>query len=238
MANILASKLYLTSIRKKEILAAIQNPVNAELVSQMKEYLDEEFISPEYLSKSSDDISDEPSTSDDAISKDSNKHSSGYSSGGSFGGSGGGLSGLGENYMDDDIDDSEGSDDDNLDIDDSGDYSNVPDDSQPSDDDTSISESTRISASNELEIPLDSIKGSLNSREDCSGVIRVAEKDNELWIYYNDDINLNNVMTSVIDLLGASGYSYLEFNRLARSNNAVVFDIIRQSVDSFKQGDA
>ena len=70
------------------------------------------------------------------------------------------------------------------------------------------------------------MKGTFNSRKDCVGVSRVAVKDSELWVYYNDDINLNNVMTAVVDLVSELGMTYLEFNRLARSNNAIVFDIV------------
>ena len=33
-------------------------------------------------------------------------------------------------------------------------------------------------------------------------------------------------MTAVVDLVSELGMTYLEFNRLARSNNAIVFDIV------------
>lgn len=232
MANILASKLFLTSSRQKEILSAIKDPINSELVSQMKDYLDEEFISPEYLGDNSvedipADTSSEGGSSGESSGGGAARRSSG---GGSFGG-GGFSAGLGENYMDDDIDDnSEGESTDSAEGAEGEETSDTPEDNVV--DDNSGSE---INTATSIEIPLDAIKGALNSREDCSGVIRIAEKDNELWIYYNDDINLNNVMTSVIDVLNSSSYSYLEFNRLARSNNAIVFDILRQSVDSYER---
>jgi hypothetical protein len=69
------------------------------------------------------------------------------------------------------------------------------------------------------------IKGTLNAREDTSGVSRIEVKDSELWIYYNDDSNLNDKMVEVISVLNSTGYTYLKFNRLARSNNAIVFDV-------------
>jgi hypothetical protein len=69
------------------------------------------------------------------------------------------------------------------------------------------------------------IKGTLNAREDTSGVSRIEVKDSELWIYYNDDSNLNDKMVEVISVLNSPGYTYLKFNRLARSNNAIVFDV-------------
>ena len=69
------------------------------------------------------------------------------------------------------------------------------------------------------------IKGTLNVRQDTAGVNRVQIKNDELWIYYNDDINLNNVMANVISVLNAANYQYFEFNRLARTDNAIVFAI-------------
>lgn len=63
-------------------------------------------------------------------------------------------------------------------------------------------------------------------RQDTCGVDRVQFKDDEVWVYYNDKINLNNVMSVVIEVLNAANYTYLEFNRLARSDNAMVFQII------------
>ena len=71
----------------------------------------------------------------------------------------------------------------------------------------------------------DTIKGTLNAREDTTGVNRLEVKDRELWIYYNDDCNLNDKMIEVISVLNSTGYTYLKFNRLARSNNAIVFDV-------------
>lgn len=69
------------------------------------------------------------------------------------------------------------------------------------------------------------IKGTLNAREITQGVMRVSIKNDEMWVYYNDDINLNNVMSPVIELLNAANYHYLIFNRLARTDNAIVFTI-------------
>ena len=43
-----------------------------------------------------------------------------------------------------------------------------------------------------------------------------------LLVYYEDSINLNKVMASAIETLNNLDYG-LEFNRLARSDNAIVF---------------
>ena len=65
----------------------------------------------------------------------------------------------------------------------------------------------------------------LNLDGDTQGVALVKYNESELWVYYQDDINLNNIMYNVIEKINSSGYSYLTFNRLARSDNAIVFDV-------------
>ena len=85
----------------------------------------------------------------------------------------------------------------------------------------------------------ESIKGLLNAREDTAGCVRVQVKGEELWMFYNDKINLNNLMEDVISLMNASGYTYLEFNRLARTDNAIVFSVVHpQPVKNLTEGDA
>ena len=76
------------------------------------------------------------------------------------------------------------------------------------------------------ELNTEVLKGDLNISDSTAGVTRIQIKENELWIYYNDTVNLNDIMEAVIDKLIACTYSYLEFNRLARKNNAIVFDIL------------
>lgn len=68
----------------------------------------------------------------------------------------------------------------------------------------------------------DSIKTTLNDNAETKGVSRASIKDDELWVYYEDSINLNKVMANVIETLNSLDYE-LEFNRLARSDNAIVF---------------
>ncbi len=85
----------------------------------------------------------------------------------------------------------------------------------------------RIDVTDDMRNQVESIKGTLNSQQLTCGVTRVAVKDDEVWCYYNDSVNLNEVMVEAIDLVSKAGYSYLEFNRLARSDNAIVFVIIK-----------
>lgn len=76
-------------------------------------------------------------------------------------------------------------------------------------------------------VDVEAIRGTLNVREDTCGVSRIfiKEKENELWIYYQDKINLNSVMEPVISVLNSTGFTNLEFNRLARTDNAIVFEV-------------
>lgn len=219
MKNIFASKLYLSSTRKTRIMAAIKDPNNLELVQQVAEYLDDEFIDPKYLdpnhsdSKSStdnssvQDVDHIEDNSEDTFSRSSRMPSSGFSS-------------KGFDAMDDMFDDNSYS------GEATSDESSV-EESTPSDDENNVP--LESSKSIKASVVLDVVKGTLNSRQDTSGVERVVEKDNELWIYYNDSINLNKVMSDATQELMIQGYSMLEFNRLARSNNAIVFDIVKTS---------
>lgn len=87
------------------------------------------------------------------------------------------------------------------------------------------------------ELNTDVLKGDLNSVQGTDGVTRILIKDRELWIYYSDDINLNDRMEAVIDLLLAKTYSYLQFSRLARKQNAIVFDILGYELEELSSVD-
>ena len=200
---IFASKLYKSSTNQYKIRAALDNLVNSELVKQLDEYIGEEYKSNKHL-QDSDDF-------DDNENSDSKPESF-----------------VSDDKSDDDtvnkIDDSDISSDQNS------------DDSEPDSDEeatasvqikkTGIMSNTNISTDYNMLLGIaGELKGTLNARSYTMGVVRTLVKDDDLWIYYNDNINLNNVMTSVIDLLNAANYYYLIFNRLARTENAIVFAI-------------
>ena len=226
MKSIYGCKLYRASKRKSKIRAAIENPINSELVTQLAEYLDEEYQTPQHLDKhfelSQDDDSDEASTSSGRTR--TTHHAS----------SGGGFSspkGFSEGDIDsiDDIDEESDGEDIKLDeeSEETSDKDIVEDKDDMVEESTSCKGST-VLGSSECRMTLDivdEIKGILNMRNDTCDVNRVLVKENELWIHYDDKVNLNNVMGPVIELMNASGYTYLEFNRLARSENAIVFQI-------------
>ena len=103
-------------------------------------------------------------------------------------------------------------------------------------DSSTITSLPRIDVTDNLNLEFKDIMGMLNSKDDTCGVIRISENQpNEAWIYYNDSTNLNDVMVPVIEQLNRPGYTYLSFNRLARSENAIVFIIIRNDTDRVKK---
>lgn len=222
MNAIFACKLYKASTRKDKIRAALVDPVNSELVQQLKSYLDEEYQTAEYLDpdNATPDIPDAP---EEQIIP--SEHSSG--GGGGFAPSGGGM----DTHMSDSLGDDFGDDFES----DSSDMSSDVDDTSEDSGEIQLEESTKIkgkitvTSSIDIESDIasqaDSIKGMLNAREDTAGVVRIVVKESELWIHYNDDTNLNNVMEPVISVLNAADYPNLQFNRLARTENAIVFSV-------------
>jgi hypothetical protein len=225
---ILASKMYRASPRKDKIRAALESPINTELVQQLSEYLDDSAkalnrgaIAQEGENVIGDDV-------DDIRPGAAGGGGPGPSGGGSFaGGPGGDIDDEFEGEFDengDPIEVPEGEE--PLDNSESTSDDEPPADDEPQEIDSSTStDGNPISASYDPNQLPTQLKSTLNMREECAGVERVSIKECELWIYYNDKINLNNVMSEVIEILNAANYSYLNFNRLARTDNAIVFDI-------------
>lgn len=71
---------------------------------------------------------------------------------------------------------------------------------------------------------IDRLEAALNGNSNTQGVIRCAEKDDEIWVYYNDDINISKILPDIMDELDANNITDMSFSRIARSNNAIVFD--------------
>ena len=237
LQRIYSSKLYVTSTRKDRIHAAMQDPINAELVQQLTDYLDED--SQIVLKHAEDNINSETPKSADTqdTDSDSSSHSDGGTSSphsnGSFtpSFSGSPIDDFGEDELAD------------IDIPEASEESDAPAETseEPEAVESVTQEGKKITAACQLWNTLDdvvddcgTIKGTLNAREDTKGVNRLEVKEHELWIYYNDDSNLNDKMIEVISVLNSTGYTYLKFNRLARSNNAIVFDILLNTNEQIK----
>lgn len=231
LQRIYSSKLYLTSARKDKIHAAMQDPFNVELVQQLAEYLDED--GQEELAQAASQTEAADTTVDTkAAGTENPRHEP--SAGGSSSFSGDVLSDFGDDELADvepivDGEDTEAP------------AAEAPAESTEAEASTTIAGTPIIANTTIIWTTLDDvvsdcdvIQGTLNSREDTKGVIRLQVKDSELWIYFHDDFNLNDKMIDVIEVLNSTGYTYLKFNRLARSNNAIVFDISLNSQDDIK----
>lgn len=232
---IYSSKLYIASSRKDRINAAMAAPGNIALVQQLSADLDEEYKTPENMGQS-DEVKEEDQsenniivdmevdpkkdlmTVDDLVGKHSSRDHSAPSHSPSPSPSGPSEKPEGD----------EGPDTSEL-------MPESPANEKPQKEEKPVEESTQIKSVTiikpEEKVNLETLKGSLNAREDTCGVLRIAEKEEkEVWIYYNDDVNLNDIMTNVIEFVANAGFTALEFNRLARSDNAIVFELVRQTV--------
>lgn len=224
LKRILNCKMYRSSTRQGSILAAFQDPINKELVTQISNYLDEEDVA-----EIVEDTNQDPENRIVHVTNISSEND---------------VESLKEDIDDEkddgsvniaDIIDSDKPIDNKDDIDDSIEDNQDLEDSSDEDENVPVEESLKstgdkITASvvcTNIQIPkiANEVKGLLNLSQDTAGVVRVTYQlaSNEFWVYYEDKINLNNVMNQVIDLLNAAGYTYLQFNRLARTDNAIVF---------------
>ena len=224
---IFSSKLYLASTRKDKIKVALTNPVNKELVLQLEEYLDEEYRTPS--KSSSDSVStnniDTDATDNDWDISDDSDSDSGFASRPSAPPK---FAPISEKRSEE-LEDLDGGLDGEPDVE--------PTEEEPTDANSAVKlGKNKITASEYTDIQSNygntqirniasEIKGILNTSSVTSGVLRTMVKNDEIWIYYNDDTNLNNALSPVIDMLNAANYSYLTFNRLARTDNAIVFTI-------------
>lgn len=201
--------MYKSSTRKSKIQAALSNPVNQPLVTQLRSYLDDEYRKEEILepdiemkkekgSPVKDEHIDESSKDDKKVIDDNTK-----------------FSNPNGDKEDIDVEDADKGND-------------------SSEDDNNVNSSKKFAIRSSID--LDSLKGTMNAVSDTCGVqrVKIDEDKKELWVYYNDDINLNDIMTPLIELLESSSYNYLIFNRLARSGNAVVFEISSTKVDTLE----
>lgn len=225
LEKIYGSTLFKASKNQDAIRSALENPVNMELVQQLREYLDDDVrrklvekpVEFDTEGMFSEDVVDDDNESDE---EDSREPSAGAPR----------VSPASFSSKSDHLDDLK-------EFEDAGDTpSSVEDDNstedtkpQPAENDSSVESATMI----QPKLDLNALQGTLNSREDTAGVSYLLQKDNELWIHYNDSINLNNTMEAVITLIRDLGYDNLTFNRLARSANAIVFEIVMTTVNNY-----
>lgn len=232
MNAIFASKLFRSSNRQDKIRAALADPVNMKLVQQLRSYLDEPYQDmglmdpqPEEPETSNSEVYTEEGESEgqeSSSTSESNSPTPSHISAPSH------ISTPSSDPMD-----IPGL---NVEHESSPEEPPTNESSEPSNSEEStppeepIVESTKVTSSTDVQDTIEQLKGSINMRQETSGVNRILKKEDEIWIYYEDKVNLNNVMGPVIELVNALGYNNLEFNRLARSDNAIVFQMYENSI--------
>lgn len=219
---IYASKLYKASKRKDIIAAALKDQKNAGLVTQLASYLDEQYQDLAVPEAPALEQSDADAHVADDIGE-GGEPKEGGSAPKSHGHAGGGGHYSMPSSLDSGLDEDFSVEDNLVTVDDEEipEVSDVPE-SEPEE---PVEEAESVYGCTDVAGRAEIIKGTLNGQAETAGVARIHVKDNEMWIYYKDEVNLNNIMTNVIEYMNAAGYTDLEFNRLARSDNAIVFVI-------------
>lgn len=210
---IFSSKMFLSSKNQRKIRAAFEDDENIELIQQLDEYLGDEYIR---LKKPKKDDVDREDLDTELKSKKNDSEHDVNDSGNTVDT---GIKAIRPSKQADDTEQ------DTSELDTDTDKSDESEDSDKIENSTAI-KSTTIIMHPEYEDAVNEIKGFLNANSTTAGVSRVRKKDDEIWIYYKDSVNLNNIMDTVIELLSVDGYLWMIFNRLARSENAIVFAIL------------
>ena len=206
---VLSSSLFAVSTKKAKIMAALTNPLNAELIQQSVSDLPDDTVA-----KLNESDNQEPNKDGASPASEGTKSITSDPKPIKFK--------VADHAVEKDTAD--------LENDDSSKDSDNPTETNPVDVTSSVSVDCVV-------LDAEVIKSTLNGRDDTCGVVSIALKDSgvsELWIYYDDETNLNDTIYAVVSVFNSCGYNMLKFNRLARSNNAIVFDIleIKQPIKS------
>ena len=206
---VLSSSLFAVSTKKAKIMAALTNPLNAELIQQSVSDLPEDTVA-----KLNESDNQEPNKDGASPASEGTKSITSDPKPIKFK--------VADHALEKDTAD--------LEDDDSSKDSDNSVETNPVDVTSSVSVDCVV-------LDAEVIKSTLNGRDDTCGVVSIALKDSgvsELWIYYDDETNLNDTIYAVVSVFNSCGYNMLKFNRLARSNNAIVFDIleIKQPIKS------
>lgn len=220
---IFSSKMFMSSVRQDKIRAAFNDSANLELVKQLDEYIGDEYIAlMKPLKQTEKSVPEKGGTttkSDNTQQGDNGKQSSSENPS------------LRDEYTDLKDDMKQESEPQETEVPNSESEEPVQSENQETvENSVKVKAASNILLKPEYEDAVNEIKGLLNANSTTAGVARVQKKDDEVWIYFKDSVNLNNVMDTVIDEL-TQGYLWMIFNRLARSENAMVFTVMKADTD-------
>lgn len=232
MSLIMSSELFKSSKNKSKILSTISNPINKELVKQLESYVKVSDLTE-------DDNSEDSKLDDSALFNSSSDETNAYntSSEGTQNSEQTNTSKPASFVLNDSSDkseanDSEGTGSESSDADDNAKDESSDDDSNDvnesiSTNKTQIKSSTYVTA-DIVARAVNELPGALNLSDDTKGVDYAAFKTNannanEVWIYYDSEVDVSKILNNVVTYLLSSGYYYLQFNRVSRDDNALVF---------------
>ena len=225
---IFSSKMFLSSTRQEKIRAAFNDAENLELVRQLDEYIGDEYIALMKPPKQTEKDVPEKTDAENNPSGEGKDEFTEKPTGNSRGGSP--IKPAGKSLREEYTDLSEDMESDNTDIPTGGaektETTETTETQETVENTTKVSAASNILIGHDYDTAVNEIKGMLNANSTTTGVARVQRKDDEVWIYYKDSVNLNNLMDTVIEILDASGYTWMIFNRLARTDNAIVYALL------------
>lgn len=190
--KILSSHIIRSNKHIDQIKSAITDPINKELIQQLSEYIDWDDVDEEVI----DELKGEDNKED--VSEEEIPE---------------------EEISEDDINDEE-----NLHKHDkpsrptNSDKLDKPEEDKiDKPEEPELDSATHIS-SNKIEA---TIKTTLTQLQSSKDINLISIKGNEIWVRYNDTINLNDIMYDTIKCV--TDNTDLTFNRLARFDNSIVF---------------
>ena len=228
------SKLFKASKDQDKILAAIQNPVNKQLVQQLTSYVDSDYAE-KLKSRNDDNLNDVDNSNnknsnesenqeiDININTESTSHHSSPSM--NFNPS----VELPEESITEETPESD------VEAPSSPTPESSSESSENVNESTKLAQDSKIIASTYttiedvskavLELP-----GILNLREETAGVEYAdlksnANHNNEIWIYYNSTVDISKILCDINVVLYEAGLYFLEFVKVSRDDNAAVFAI-------------
>nr|DAK89615.1 MAG TPA: hypothetical protein [Caudoviricetes sp.] len=192
--KILSSHIIRSNKHRDQIKSAITDPINHELVQQLSEYIDWDDVDEEVI----DELKGEDN--EDDVSE--------------------------EEVPEEHIDDEDKPEEDKPHKPDKLDKPTNPDSAKPDKldkpeedkaEEPELESATKI-PTNKIE---SAIKTTLTQLQSSKDINLISIKGNEIWVRYNDTVNLNDIMYDTIKYV--TDNTDLTFNRLARFDNSIVF---------------
>jgi hypothetical protein len=189
--KILSSHIIRSNKHRDQIKSAITDPINHELVQQLSEYIDWDDVDEEVI----DELNGEDN--EDDVNE--------------------------EEVPEEHIDDEDKPEEDKPHKHDKLDKPTNPDSDKPDKPEEDKAEEPELDSA--TKIPTNkiesAIKTTLTQLQSSKDINLISIKGNEIWVRYNDTVNLNDIMYDTIKCV--TDNTDLTFNRLARFDNSIVF---------------